>query len=203
MGRNGLGHCWLKPGLEDGLRVRGVLSNIVKSLFPDVFPRWSSLRVRRRYLAIPVFLVMLTAILIVHFNAGTQATSRIVASSPSPSCRSGNSLPQLNPMRVRLLSKCQVASGVVESFSPQYDGDQRIDVALDAQYTKLLNAGNMEYQNGSIVLELTPQDQATISVPTVGQHITFVGSLVYDTENHWNAVYPVWLIQEDYMVSPS
>lgn len=104
-------------------------------------------------------------------------------------------MPQLNPMRVRLLSKCQVASGFVESLTPQYDGDQRIDVALDAQYAKLLNAGNMEYQNGSIVLELAPQDQATISVPIVGQHITFVGPLVYDIENHWNAVYPVWFIQ--------
>jgi hypothetical protein len=100
-------------------------------------------------------------------------------------------------MRVRLLSKCQVASGIVKSVTSQYDGGVRIDVGLDTQYAKLLNAGNVRYQNGSLVLELTRQDQATVPVPSVGQHITFVGSWVYDTQNYWNAIYPVWSIQGD------
>jgi hypothetical protein len=100
-------------------------------------------------------------------------------------------------MRVRLLSKCQVAGGIVKSVTSQYDGGVRIDVGLDTQYAKLLNAGNLRYQNGSLVLELTRQDQATVPVPSVGQHITFVGSWVYDTQNYWNAIYPVWSIQGD------
>ncbi|OLD11451.1 MAG: hypothetical protein AUI93_04555 [Crenarchaeota archaeon 13_1_40CM_3_52_10] len=87
-----------------------------------------------------------------------------------------------------------MASGVVKSVTSQQDGDRRINVGPDAQYAKLLNAGNVEYQNGSIVLELIPLDQAIVPVPIVGQHINFVGPLVYDTENKWNAIYPVWWI---------
>jgi hypothetical protein len=90
-----------------------------------------------------------------------------------------------------------VASGVVKSVSRQYDGDQRIYVSLDSRYAKLLDAGNLEYQNGSMVLELIPRDQTAVPVPPVGQHITFVGPWVYDTENQWNAIYPVWSIQVD------
>jgi len=47
------------------------------------------------------------------------------------------------------------------------------------------------------VLELIPRDPATVSVPLVGKQISFVGPLVYDSENYWNAIYPVWSIQGD------
>src|SRR5947208_6787456 len=95
-------------------------------------------RFPRRYLAIPVFLMVLTAILVIHFDASTKPTSQIAAHSPSPYCRNGNSLPQLNPMRVRLLSSCEVASGVVEFVTLQAGGDHLIYVRLDEQYAKLL-----------------------------------------------------------------
>ena len=138
---------------------------------------------------------MLTAILIVHFNAVTQPTSPIVASPPSPYCRKGDVLAGVyNPLRFRVLSNCQIASGLVKSITIQNDDDQRIDVILDAQYTKLLDAGNVNPQNGVLVLELISQDQPTVPVPAIGQHVTFVGPWVYDTENKWNAIYPVWSI---------
>ena len=47
------------------------------------------------------------------------------------------------------------------------------------------------------MLELIPRDPATVSVPLVGKQISFVGPLVYDSENFWNAIYPVWSIQGD------
>jgi hypothetical protein len=152
------------------------------------------MRVRRRYLALPVLLVVLAAVLMVHFNTATPGSSRIVASSPSPYCRSGNPLPQFNPLRVRLLSRCEAASGVVKLVTTQYDSARRIDVSLDSLYVKLLDVGNVNYQNGLLVLEVAPPDQATITISSVGQHINFVGPLVYDTVNHWNAIYPVWSI---------
>jgi|SRR5712664_297432 len=156
------------------------------------------MRVRRRHLAIPVFLLMLTAILIVHFNTVTQPTSRTLASPPSTYCRSGDPRAGVyNSSRVRVLSNCQLASGVVKSVTLQDNYYQRIDVSLDPRYASLLDKGNMNYQNGSLVLELIPRDRATIPIPPLGQHITFVGPWVYDTENHWNAIYPVWLIQAD------
>jgi hypothetical protein len=141
--------------------------------------------------------MVVTALLIVMLGAQTQPTPRGVSSStpPSPQCRGGDPLAGVyNPLRFRILSSCQVASGVVKSVTSLYDGDRRIGVGLDAQYAKLLNAGNMNYQDGSLVLELIPQDQAKVPVPSVGQHITFVGPWVYDTQSQWNAIYPVWSI---------
>lgn len=85
----------------------------------------------------------------------------------------------------------------MKSVTLQYDGDWRIDVLPDAQYTKLLSAGNVNYEEGMLVLELIPQDQSNITIPSVGRHIAFVGPLVYDTENQWNAIHPVWSIRSD------
>lgn len=82
----------------------------------------------------------------------------------------------------------------MKSITTQNDDDQRIDVILDAQYTKLLDTGNVNSQNGVLVLELISQDQPTVPALTIGHHITFVGPWVYDTENQWNAIYPVWSI---------
>jgi hypothetical protein len=95
-----------------------------------------------------------------------------------------------NPLRFRVLSTCEVASGFVESVTVD-GGDQRIYVRPDAQYGKLLVVGNSNHQNSFLVLELISQYQAIIQVPSVGQHITFVGPWVYDTENFWNAICPV------------
>ncbi|OLE92143.1 MAG: hypothetical protein AUF79_00085 [Crenarchaeota archaeon 13_1_20CM_2_51_8] len=102
-----------------------------------------------------------------------------------------------NPLRLRVISNCEVAGGIVKSVTIQDDGNWRIDVSLSPQYGKLLDVGNVNHQNGWLVLELISRDQPTISVPLVGKQIIFVGPLVYDSENYWNAIYPVWSIQDD------
>jgi hypothetical protein len=163
--------------------------------------RWVNVRFRRRYLVILVFLMVLPTIFIVMSNSLSHPSSQRVqpaASPPSPHCRTGDPLAGVyNPLRFRVLSSCQLASGTVKSVTLQHDGDQRIDVLPDAQYTKLLAVGNLNYNGGMLVLELIPHDQANITIPSVGQHITFVGPLVYDAENQWNAIYPVWSIRAD------
>ncbi len=150
-------------------------------------------RLRRRYLAIPVFLLALIPVLAIHFGAVTQLSSQKTASTPSPHCGSGDLLGDAHsPLRFRIISNCESASGIVKSIALQDDGDRLIDVTLDSQYSRLLDSGNSVYQNGSLVLDLTPQALSTVSVPLLGQHITFVGPLVYDVQNRWNAIYPVW-----------
>src|SRR2546425_4601972 len=157
-----------------------------------------NVRFRRRYLAVLIFLMVVSALLVVRFNAASPSAPQKVASPPSPQCRKGDPLAGVyNPLRLRVLSDCKVASGVVESVTLQDDGDWRIDVSLSPQYGKLLDVGNVNHQSGWLVLELIPRDQATISVPLVGKQTTFVGPLVYDSDNHWNAIYPVWSIQGD------
>jgi len=145
--------------------------------------------------------MVLPTVLIVVSNSLPQHTSQhtqSAASPPSPYCRTGDPLAGVyNPLRFRVWSSCQVASGAVKSVTLQYDGYQRIDVLPDAQYAKLLGAGNVNYEGGMLVLELIPQEQVNITIPSVGQHIAFVGPLVFDTEKQWNAIYPVWSIRAD------
>ena len=160
--------------------------------------RLSQLQFRRRYLAVSMLLIMVAALLIVRFNASNPSDPQRVASPPSTQCRKGNPLEGVsNPLRLRVISDCEMGSGIVKSVNLQDDGDWRIDVSLSLQYGKLLDPGNVNRQNGWLVLELIPRDQATISVPLVGRQITFVGPLVYDSQNYWNAIYPVWSIQVD------
>ncbi|HEV2119129.1 MAG TPA: hypothetical protein VGS11_03335 [Candidatus Bathyarchaeia archaeon] len=155
-----------------------------------------SVKFRRRYLAVPIFLMVLSAFLMVRFNATNQSAPQRVAAPPSPQCRKGDPLAGVsNPLRLRVISNCEVASGVVKSVTLRNDSDSRIDVSVSSQYEKLLDVGNLNNQNGWLVLELIPRGQAAIAVPLVGRQITFVGPLVYDSVNSWNAIYPVWSIQ--------
>ena len=159
---------------------------------------WSRLRFRRRYLVVPILLIVLGVVIAVHSGSLNQPTAQRgqrAASPPSPHCGTGQPLAGVsNPLRFRVLSNCEVASGVVESVAVQDGGDQRIYVRLDAQYGKLLVEGNSNHQNSFLVLELISEYQAVIQVPSVGQHIIFVGPWVYDTENLWNAICPVrWI----------
>jgi hypothetical protein len=158
----------------------------------------SEARFRRRYLVIPILLTVLAVVVAVHSGTLNQPTAQRAASPLSPHCRTGNPLEGVYaPLQLRIVSSCEVASGVVESVTPQDDGDERIYVRLDGQHAKLLAAGTSNYQNAMLVLELIPKDRATVPVPNVGQHISFVGPLVYDSESHWNAIWPVWWIQGD------
>jgi hypothetical protein len=157
-----------------------------------------NVRVRRRYLAVPIFLMVVASLLIVRFDASNPSAAHGIASQPSPLCRKGDPLAGVsNPLRLRIISNCQVARGTVEVVNLQEDGDWRISVGLGPAYGTLLDVGNLNNQNGWLVLELIPRDQAAIAVPPVGKQITFVGPLVYDSVNSWNAIYPVWSIQAD------
>src|SRR3989442_2748847 len=149
---------------------------------------WTNVRFRRRYLAIPLFLLALTPVLAVRFNAAARPSSQKAATAPFPSCGSGDLLGDAHsPLRFRIISNCERASGVVKSIVLQEDRDQFIDVALDSQYARLLGSGNISHENGLVIVDLTAPSLATVSVPLVGQHIDFVGAWVYDTPRHWNA----------------
>lgn len=158
------------------------------------------MRVRRRYFVIPILLLVLGAV-VVRSNTMIQSTSQQVqgqSAPPSPYCRSGDPLAGVaNDPRFRVVSNCEVASGTVESVTLRESGGQGFYVRLDAQYAHLLGSRNSNYQNALLLVETAPLVQVMIPVLSVGQHITFVGPLVYDTYDQWNAIYPVWSIQSN------
>src|SRR5438552_5718260 len=150
--------------------------------------RSGQLQFRRRYLAVPIFLMIVAALLIVRFNAANPSDPQKVASLPSPQCRKGNPLEGVsNPLRLRVISDCEVGSGIVRSVNLLDDGDWRIDVSLSPRYCNLLDVGNVSPQNGRLGWGLIPRNKPRIPVPPVGSKITSFGQFVYAHYNYSNA----------------
>lgn len=153
-------------------------------------------RYRRRYVLVPILLMMIVPILIVWSNSLNRPDALHAnrdASLPSPFCRKGDPLAGIyNPLRYRVLSSCEIASGTVDSTSPRADGSLWIRVVVDSKYSKLIGPGNISSQKGLLILEVGAQD--TVTAPSLPERISFVGPLVFDVENQFNAISPVWSI---------
>jgi len=114
-----------------------------------------------------------------------------------------------NPSRLQTVKTCITASGTVEDKRTEADGDYHILVQLDSQYSNLTNQANVDFQHGWLVVEIicvlpvTQHDAIaacqnytnTITVPNIGQHITFSGPYVLDADhNYWAEVHPVYSV---------
>ena len=94
--------------------------------------------------------------------------------SPAPvpygaksACRTGNPLANVyHPYRLQVVAACSTVSGMVESVRHEDDGDYHIDLALNSQYKGMLDAGNVTYQHGWLVVEIVPADEPGC---TIGQ----------------------------------
>ena len=163
--------------------------------------RRTGIRFRRRYILIPILAMMIVPILIIWsgtLNGQNNSNTNRDASLPSPFCRKGDPLAGVyNPLRFRVLSNCEIGTGIVSSMTLQGDGSTWIDVAVDQQCSKLIGPGNISHQNGLLVLEDSSRDQTmTLSI---GERISFVGPLVDDANGDdanrgFNAIVPVWSI---------
>ncbi len=111
------------------------------------------------------------------------------------------------PGRLQTIKSCITASGTVTAKRGEADGDYHILVQLDPQYSNLTNQANMDHQNGWLVVEIIcvltvnqtdaigPCQNYTnqITIPDIGQHITFSGPYVLDSEHYyWAEVHPVY-----------
>ncbi|HEX4921834.1 MAG TPA: hypothetical protein VFV92_13985 [Candidatus Bathyarchaeia archaeon] len=152
------------------------------------------------------FGVMVAAVASLVIGAVVYAPS-LIQNSPvctDPSCISSH---VYNPSRLETIKARIVASGIVEAKREEADGDYHILVQLDPQYANLTNQANVHYQNGWLVVEIicalpvTQQDAiapcqgyaSAIPIPDVGQHITFSGPYVLDSEHYyWAEVHPVY-----------
>jgi len=111
------------------------------------------------------------------------------------------------PGRLQTIKSCITASGTVTAKRGEADGDYHILVQLDPQYSNLTNQANVDHQNGWLVVEIicvltVNQTDAIgpcrnytnqITIPDIGQHITFSGPYVLDSEHfYWAEVHPVY-----------
>lgn len=163
---------------------------------------------RRAVLAlIPVVLGALVgvgAVYYYHFQ-------NILAASDHSSCSDPGSISShvYNPDRLDIIKSCITASGIVDRVLQEADGDYHIRLALDSQYSNLINQANIDYQYGDLVVEIICARQITqpdavsacqnyantISIPDTGQHITVTGPYVLDTAHFgWAEIHPAYTL---------
>ncbi len=82
------------------------------------------------------------------------------------------------------------ASGTAKDGN-QKDGDWQINVLPDPQYRSMINSYNVTANDGDMVVEVVPEDQGTVQLPSIGAHIQVWGPQVIDTHHGWEEIHPV------------
>ena len=121
-----------------------------------------------------------------------------------------------NPQRLIVKQKCIAITGTTvdatsgknaDGVRHEADGDTHGWLKLDADFTNLLNAGNLSDEDGNMVFEIVCKYRVTqadakaacpqtyhnqVQLPPVGSHVRIVGTYVQDT-NHakWMEIHPV------------
>ena len=114
-----------------------------------------------------------------------------------PDCRPGNVLTGAsNAGDLRLLSKCQDATGIVMHTKKMDDGDYKLFLKLDEQFKFLANEKNNEKTDGFMVVEIVPPDQGTngVILPKEGDHVHVWGAWVTDKPKGWHEIHPTWKV---------
>jgi hypothetical protein len=124
-------------------------------------------------------------------------------------CRSGDPMTNVrDPGRLKVLSRCEQAGGVVQETRAEPDGDIDVFLRPDPGSVHLVGAGNRRWLGGSLLLEIIPADQpwcrpgqrvaygtctgANVHTPKVGSHVSVTGPHVYDRAHDHNEIHPVW-----------
>lgn len=114
-----------------------------------------------------------------------------------PDCRPGNVLTGAsNAGDLRVLSKCQDATGTVMHTKKMDDGDYKLFLKLDEQFKFLANEKNNEKTDGFMVVEIVPPDQGTngVILPKEGDHVHVWGVWVTDKPKGWHEIHPTWKV---------
>jgi hypothetical protein len=130
-----------------------------------------------------------------------ESTDRIIETQHSaltgPDCRSGNVLAGAsNAGDLRVLSKCQDATGTVMHTKKMDDGDYKLFLNLDEKFKFLANEKNNEKTDGFMVVEIVPPDQGTngVILPKEGDHVHVWGAWVTDKPKGWHEIHPTWKV---------
>lgn len=130
-----------------------------------------------------------------------ESTDRIIETQHSaltgPDCRSGNVLTGAsNAGDLRVLSKCQDATGTVMHTKKMDDGDYKFFLKLDEKFKFLANEKNNEKTDGLMVVEIVPPDQGTngVILPKEGDHVHVWGAWVTDKPKGWHEIHPTWKV---------
>ena len=114
-------------------------------------------------------------------------------------CRQGDVLEGVyDPERLKVLSSCEEAIGIVEDSDIAHDDDLKLFLDVEGGYKKLLNEENDDKTNGLLVVEVIPDDQdsSSIQIPEQGDRVRVVGAWVTDEgAGGWNEIHPAWKVE--------
>src|SRR5215471_1797328 len=111
--------------------------------------------------------------------------------------------------RLRVVEGCIAVTGTVRHIKREADGDDHIQLAVDPEFSKLLNERNKTAQGNTLIVEPICQSFATqadaeaachdfhspVDVPNAGAKVRVVGSYVLDTAQGWMEIHPVSSIE--------
>ena len=134
--------------------------------------------------------------------ARSPSKSAPVPARLSPACDPSLWEHVYHPYRLHVISNCKTVSGTVEEVHWEPDGDLHI---LLRTSPSLVNAGNLAYEHGDLVLEeickgaVTQADAVAachgfswnVTVPSTGDEVTVSGSYVLDADHGWLEIHPV------------
>lgn len=114
-------------------------------------------------------------------------------------CREGDVLEGVyDPERLKVLSSCEEAIGIVEDSDIAHDDDLKLFLNVEGGYKKLLNEENDDKTNGLLVVEVIPDDQdsSSVQIPEEGDRVRVVGAWVTDKgAGGWNEIHPAWSVE--------
>ena len=88
--------------------------------------------------------------------------------------------------RLEVKKRCAVATGTVTKVKFEaFDGDVHV---------------GLRTAEGDLVVEVIPQDRASVPFPETGTHVTVVGPKVWDTSHGWPEIHPAWWISSGRIV---
>ena len=111
--------------------------------------------------------------------------------------------------RLRIVEGCIAVTGTVRHVKREADGDDHIQLAVDPEFSKLLNERNKTAQGDTLILEpicqgpTTQQDaeaacrdfHSPVEIPKAGSRIRVVGAYVLDSAQGWMEIHPVSSIE--------
>jgi Bacterial SH3 domain len=151
-------------------------------------------------------------------TAETPTTPATPSPTTSTDCDASISVHVYHPSRLIVRQDCISVTGtIVDATAPQTkkqldgtrheaDGDTHGWLKVDTGFENLLNAGNMNNEDGNLVFEIicrfpvTQKDAKSacqgytdrITLPPVGSHVRITGRYVQDTfHGQWNEIHPV------------
>src|SRR5262245_27225189 len=142
-------------------------------------------------------------------SAVTEEMRTAARTSAASGCNAGLWEHVYRRTRLRIVASCIAVTGTIRHIRGEPDGDRHIQLAVNPEFSKLLNKVNKSSVGNTLILEpicqlpVTQADanaachnfHSAVLIPKAGTKVRVVGSYVLDTARGWMEIHPVSSIQ--------